>query len=272
MYRKRFGLTGHPLPKNAQGKSFFDKSPGYLRLKRRFADLIEDPGVGVLVGDPGVGKTASIRNLCVQLPKPDYLVLYLCDTQVSSLDIYRSLARELGLRPSHRRGQLAADIKQALCHMVDERGIQPVLVIDQAQQLAESFLLDLVSLLNVSFDSRQVLTLWLVGLPELLRRLGMIQLASLRMMVTAEVHLEPLDREAFAALVDHALKAAGATNNLLSDPARELLFRSSRGVPRIASKLLRSALARAHERDQSFVDDHTIEAVLDDVAPQRGAA
>jgi type II secretory pathway predicted ATPase ExeA len=114
--------------------------------------------------------------------------------------------------------------------------------------------------------------LWLVGLPELLRRLGMLQLASLRMMVTAELHLEPFDREAFAALVDHALKAAGATNNLLSDPARELLFRSSRGVPRIASKLLRSALARAHERDQSFVDDHTIEAVLDDVAPQRGAA
>jgi MSHA biogenesis protein MshM len=272
-YRKRFGLTGHPLPKNAQGKTFFDKGPGYQRLKRRFADLVEDPGVGVLVGDPGVGKTASIRNLCAQLPKPDYLVMYLCDTQVSSLDVYRSLARELGLRPSHRRGQLAADIKQALCHMVDERGIKPLLIIDQAQQLAESFLLDLVSLLNVSFDSRQVLTVWLVGLPELGRRLGMMQLASLRML-TAEVHLDPLDRETFAALLEHALKAAGATNNLLSDPARELLFRASRGVPRVASRLLRAALQRAHERDQGFVDDHTLEAVLDDAAPsqQRGAA
>jgi type II secretory pathway predicted ATPase ExeA len=271
MYRKRFGLTGHPLPKNAQGKTFFDKSPGYQRLKRRFAELVDDPGVGVLVGDAGIGKTASIRNLCAQLPKPDYQVLYLCDTQVSSLDIYRSLAGEIGLRPSHRRGQLGADIKQALCHMVDERGIQPLLVIDQAQQLADSFLLDLLGLLNVSFDSRQVLILWLVGLPELLRRLNMVPLVSLRMSVTAEVHLEAFDRETFAALLDHALKAAGATNNLLSDPARELLFRASRGVPRIASKLLRAALQRAHERDQSFVDDHTLEAVLDDAVPQRGA-
>jgi type II secretory pathway predicted ATPase ExeA len=272
MYRQRFGLTGHPLPKNAQGKTFFDKSPGYVRLKRHFQSLMEEPGIGVLTGDAGVGKTAGMRNLCAALPKPDYLVLYLCDTAVSPMDIYRMLARELGLRPSHRRAQLAADIKQTLCHMVDERGVQPVLVIDQAQQLGERFLLDLVSLLNVSFDSRQVLCVWLVGLPELVRQLGMVQLASLRMMVTAEVHLEPLDRETFGALVDHALKAAGANNNLLSDPARELLFRSSRGVIRIASRLLRAALQRAHERDQNFIDDHILEAVLDELAPQRGAA
>src|SRR5438105_11499018 len=137
MYHQRFGLTGHPLPKDAQGKTFFDKSPGFKKLERAFRQLIADPGLGVLTADAGVGKTAAMRNLCAQLPKPDYLVLYLCDTQVSSLDIYRQLARELGLRPSHRRAQLAADIKQALCHMVDERGIAPVLVIDQAQQLAE---------------------------------------------------------------------------------------------------------------------------------------
>jgi type II secretory pathway predicted ATPase ExeA len=271
MYRQRFSLTGHPLPKNAQGKTFFDKSPGYQRLKRRFADLIDEPGVGVLTGDAGVGKTAAIRNLCAQLPKPDYLVLYLCDTAVSSLDIYRTVARELGLRPAHRRAQLAADIKQTLCHMADERGVHPVLVIDQAQQLSERFLLDVTSLLNVAFDSRQVLTLWLVGLPELARQLGLRPLASLSMMIT-EVHLEPLDRESFGALIDHALKAAGATNNIFSDPARELLFRTSRGVPRVASRLVRAALQRAHERDQNFVDDHILEAVLDDLAPQRGAA
>jgi hypothetical protein len=29
MYRQRFGLTGHPLPKDAQGKTFFEKSPGF---------------------------------------------------------------------------------------------------------------------------------------------------------------------------------------------------------------------------------------------------
>ena len=32
MYRKRFGLTGHPMPKNAAGKTYYDKSTNHARL------------------------------------------------------------------------------------------------------------------------------------------------------------------------------------------------------------------------------------------------
>ncbi|MBK8999601.1 MAG: ATP-binding protein [Myxococcales bacterium] len=131
MYRKRFGLTGHPLPKNAQGKTFYEDSPAYRRLERAFRQLVDEPGVGLITGEPGVGKTAALRNLCATLPKPDHLVLYLCDTAVSPLDLYRTLAQELGVAPSHRRGQLWTDIKKVLVHMVDERHTQPVLVLDE---------------------------------------------------------------------------------------------------------------------------------------------
>ena len=75
MYRQRFGLSGHPLPKDAQGKTFFDKTPGYKKLERAFGQLVEDPGLGVLTADAGVGKTAAIRNLCASLPRPDHFVL-----------------------------------------------------------------------------------------------------------------------------------------------------------------------------------------------------
>jgi Holliday junction resolvasome RuvABC ATP-dependent DNA helicase subunit len=44
----------------------------------------------------------------------------------------------------------------------------------------------------------------------------------------------------------------------------EQLFRASRGIPRVASRLLRAALRLAHERDQNFVDDHIMEAAVDD--------
>ena len=125
MYRQRFGFTGHPFPKDAQGKTFFDQSPGYLRFKRRFQQLVDDPGLAVLTADPGLGKTAALRNLCAQLPRPDYQVIYLCDTSVSPLDLYRTLATELGVRPSHRRAQLWADLKKTLVHMVDERRTMP---------------------------------------------------------------------------------------------------------------------------------------------------
>jgi type II secretory pathway predicted ATPase ExeA len=267
MYRQRFNLNGHPLPKDAQGKTFFDKGPGYKKLDRAFRQLATDPGLGVLVADAGVGKTAAIRNLCMQLPRPDYQVLYLCDTAVAPLDLYRTLALEIGVKPSHRRAQLWADIKKTLTHMVDERGTAPVVVLDEAQHLSDRFLVDLSGFLNFAFDSRDLLTLWLVGLPPLARHLRMQQHAPIAMRVVHEVHLAPLDRECFAAMIDHGLKAAGATQLILSEPARELLFRSSRGVVRVASKLLRAALREANERNQSFIDDATMDAVVETHGP-----
>lgn len=265
MYRKRFGLTDHPLAKDAQGKTFCPLTPGYERLSRAFQRFLTDPGLAVLTGEAGVGKTAALRNLCAGLPRPDYRVIYLCDTAVSPLDLYRTLAIDLGIRPSHRRAQLWTDIKKALVHMRDEHHTMPILVMDEAQHLSDRFLVDLSGFLNVAFDSRDVLTLWLVGLPALRRHLEMQQHAPLAMRVSAQVHLEPFtDRAAFSAFVSQALAAVGATEKIVADPAMELLLRSSRGLPRVTSKLLRAALTLAHERDQSFVDEHILEAVLDD--------
>lgn len=262
MYRQRFGLTGHPLPKDAQGKTFFDKSPGFKKLERAFRQLIADPGLGVLTSDAGVGKTAALRHLCAQLPKPDYLVLYLC-AAVASFDFYRALALELGLRPAHRRAELWTNIKKSLLHLVDERSIAPLLILDEAQHLSDAFLIDLSAFLNFTFDSRDLFTLWLVGLPPLARHLRMQQHAPLAMRIVHSIHLEPLDREVFSAMIDHAFKAAGATQNILADSARELLFRASRGLPRVAAHLLHRALYEAHERNQTFIDDHTMEAAID---------
>lgn len=126
--------------------------------------------------------------------------------------------------------------------------------------------MDLSGFLNVAFDSRDGLTLWLVGLPALRRHLEMQIHAPLAMRIAAQVHLEPFsDRHTFSNLISQSLEASGAHDKILADPALELLLRASRGLPRIASKLLQAALRIAHDRDQSFVDEHVLEAAIEDV-------
>jgi type II secretory pathway predicted ATPase ExeA len=263
--KRQFGLHAYPFPKDAKGKTFFDKSPSYLRLQRSFGHLVEEPGLGELTSDAGVGKTAAIRNQCQLLPQPDYQVIYLCDTTTAPVDLYRSLALELGVRPSHRRSQLWTDLKKVLLHMVDERGTHPIVVIDEAQHLSDAFLFDLSGFLNFAFDSRDLFTLWLVGLPALHRRLHQVQHAALQTRIATEVRLEPLDRETFLAALEHGFKAAGATTKVVTDQAAEMLYRTSRGIFRLAARLTRTALRIAQERGHNFLDESMVQLALDEM-------
>ncbi|MHC4867263.1 MAG: ExeA family protein [Planctomycetota bacterium] len=264
MYRQRFGLKNHVFPQDAQGTTFFE-TPSYKKLERRFTLLAQQPGLGVLTAEAGVGKTAAIRNLCASLPKPDYKVIYLCDTTISPLELYRQMALELGVRPGHRRGQLWRDLKKTLLSLVEEQNTQLVLLIDEGQHLSDRFLTDLSGFLNFAMDSRNLLTLWLLGQPPLRTIVRMKQHQALSSRVCSWVHLEPIsDRKLFEKFLAHGLKAAGVKANLFADSVVELLFRASRGIPRRVSHLVREALMLAHEQDKNFVDDAVMEVVLDE--------
>ncbi len=264
MYRKRFGFTHHPLPKNAHGKTFFTDTSGYQRLQQVFSELVEDRGgLGLLTGPAGAGKTAAIRNLCRQLPAPDYRVIYLHDATCSPFDLYCTLAHHLDVRPSPRRAQLSDDIKKTLIHLVDEQSTVPLLIIDDAQYLSDRLLIELSSFLNFAFDSRDLLILWLVGLPALARRLRLHQHAPLSMRMSNHVHLEPMSRDVFSSCIKHALANAGATSTVFTDPALEMLFRASHGLLRLAARLLRNACRLAHQRDHNFVDEHTMAQAIE---------
>ncbi len=264
MYRQRFGLSSHPFPQSAAGATF-TPPPDFERIERRFKMLAQDPGLGVLTGDAGLGKTTVMRHLCKQLPRPDFQVLYLCDTLASPLDFYRQFAEEIGLRPSHRRAQLWSDIKRTITERVDEQNICPVVVVDEAQHLSERFLTDLSGFLNFAFDSRNLMVFWLVGQPALRSRLKMKQHAALASRVVTRLHLEPIsERAQFQDFLQQGLRKAGANTNFISEPAVELLYRASGGLPRALARLLREALHLANERDKDFLDDTLVEAVLDD--------
>ena len=46
-----------------------------------------------------------------------------------------------------------------------------------------------------------------------------------------------------------------------------MLFRSSRGVLRLASRLVRASLRIAQERGQNFLDEAIVQAALEELAP-----
>ncbi|MBK8214442.1 MAG: ATP-binding protein [Myxococcales bacterium] len=101
-WRERFGMHTAPLPAAPRARASSSATRTISGLARAFCWLATEPGLGVLTGEPGVGKSAAIRHLCRALHPDEHRVLYLSDCAVKPLDLYRMLAAELGLRPSAR--------------------------------------------------------------------------------------------------------------------------------------------------------------------------
>ena len=262
MYRQHFGLRHAPLAK--ESTALWDDGTLQL-LNERFHGLLQHPGIGLLTGEPGVGKTAALRHLTRALNPHRYHVIYLPETDFGRLDLYRSLALALGLEPAYRRAQLWRDVKRRIAELCDDKQLLPVWILDEAQNLPPEFFRDLPAFLNVAFDSRDVMTLWLVGHPSVVQLLDCAPYAALASRITVRVQLKAvLERERFAQLIQHALTSAGATHTLLSDSGLELLRQASKGLPRLAGRILRGAMQRAAPKGLNHLPDELLQQAIEE--------
>jgi MSHA biogenesis protein MshM len=261
MFRHHFGLRHAPLGKDST--ELWDDG-ALACLRERFQGLLNRPGVGLLTGDPGAGKTSGLRQIIATTVNPHrHQVVYLCETDFGRLDLYRSLANALGLDPPHRRAALWRDLKARILDLADNKQVTPVWVIDEAQHLPASFFKDLPSFLNFEFDRRDLITVWLVGHPQLAHMLDRAAHAALASRILVRMHIKPvLERERFAQLVQHGFKAAGCSQTLISDSGMELLRQASQGLPRHAGRILQSALQMAAAKNLPHLPDDLLQQAI----------
>lgn len=261
MYQSFFGLTQAPLGKDSA--QLWDN--GQLTgLIQQFNWLLQSPGIGLLTAEPGLGKTAALRQITRTLNPHQYSVYYIADTDFGRLDFYRQLAILFGLTPSYRRSQLWRDIKEYVTHLVTQKSLLPVLIIDEAQNLPSEFFRDFPAFMNFVFDSKDYMTVWLVGHPELARDIDRPMNAALASRIQARYEFKPIiEREAFKQLLVHGFIQAGCTHSLLSDSAIEVIRMSSQGNPRLVHRIVVTALRLATDKKVNHLSDDVVkEAIL----------
>jgi MSHA biogenesis protein MshM len=260
MYLAHFGLRHAPLGKDTS--ELWDDG-ALAQLRERFQWLLHTPGVGVLVGDPGVGKTAALRHVLQGINPHRHRVMYLSETDFGRGDLYRSLALALGLDPPHRRAAVWRELKARILDLADNKQLLPLWVVDEAHNLPEEFFRDFPSFLNFALDSRDLMTVWFVGHPHLLQTLDRAANAALASRVHVRVQLKPVcERERFSALIHHAFKTSGAQHTLLADSGMELLRQASQGLPRQASRILRTAMQMAASKKLNHLPDDLLQQAI----------
>lgn len=262
MYLQHFGLHHAPLGKDIT--ELWDDG-ALAQLTERFNWLLQSPGIGLITGEPGVGKTAALRSITRTLNPHRYQLIYQAETDFGRIDIYRGLARALGIEPGYRRAQLWRDIKERVHELADRKQVTPVWIIDEAQNLPPEFFRDFPGFLNFAFDSRDLITVWLVGHPNLAQTLERAPYAALYSRIQVRVQLKPVaERERFALLIQHALKSAGCQHTLLADSGMELLRQASRGLPRQAGRVLRHAMRLAVTKGFNHIPDEIVHQAMEE--------
>jgi general secretion pathway protein A len=266
MFEAFFGFKKTPFSDCPDTKQLF-ASQASTQIKARLQFLVDHHGAGLLTGEVGAGKSTAARTFIAGLNPNLFKILYLHWTSGSALDLLRQLALELDLKPAHIRGDLVRQISESIVQLNQNKKQHPILILDEAQLLRHATLEQIPLLLNFDMDSSHYLTLLLVGQPLLRRTLSLQMHEPLRQRIAVQYHLEGLSREELEAYLAHQLKAAGVSQPLFDDTARQALYQATKGIPRKVNKLALTALRLAALRKATSVGeaillDATGEALL----------
>lgn len=233
---------------------------------------VREGGFAMIHGDPGSGKSIAMRMLAERLTRlPDITVGVINHPQSNLADFYRELGDVFGvsLRPHNRWGGFKALREQWQAHLESTR-VRPVLLIDEAQEMAPPVLSELRLMASARFDSQPLLCIVLAGdarLPDKLRREELIPLGSrIRMRLATEY----ASRDELLNCLNHLLATAGNAS-LMTPGLRQTLCDHAAGNYRILMTLAGEMLGVAARKDLAVLDEKLYLDVFaqPDTKPQR---
>lgn len=241
MFKSFYSLSKNPFLKEIETKDLF-LSDNFKEVKARLDYLKKTRGIGVLVGEPGSGKTTSLRSFADSLNASLFKVIYFPLSTGTVMDFYRGLASGLGEQPASRKVELFQQIQHAVSTLYHDQKITPVFILDEMQLAANKFLNDLSILFNFSMDSENPFILILAGLPYFMDKLQLNQNQSLAQRVVMRYYLTPLGKDEISKYINHQLELAGANHPIFTPQAIEAIALRSRGLPRLINNLATNSL------------------------------
>jgi len=263
MYKSFYSLAGAPFSKEIRSSDAFP-STDYQGALNALNYLQKSKGMGLLIGDPGAGKTFTLRSFKESLNPSLYHVIYFPLSTGGVMDFYRGLAYGLGEEPKFRKVDLFKQIQHGIERLSGERKIIPVFILDEMHMAKDAFLQDLAILFNFQMDSTNPFILILAGLPYLKTRLGLNHHRPLAQRMIMKYEIQPLTREEVSNYIDHHMKIAGAKMPIFTESAVEAIALRSQGWPRVINTLTINCLLFGSQLKKELIDEEVVRLAIED--------
>lgn len=237
-------------------------------LAHLYHGIESDAGFVLLTGDVGTGKTTVCRRFLSNLPQ-NTQIAFILNPCLDGLELLHAICKELGIGSVPQDAslrQLTDKIYEFLLAN-HAKGINTVLLIDEAQQLYKHVLELIRILTNLETNTQKLLKIILVGQPELNGILAKSDLKQLSQRITARYHINPLSVKEVAAYIEFRLRTAGYTaeKKIFSSSMVKQVYATSEGVPRIINVLCDRALLGVYSQNKKEVNKAILDKAIEEV-------
>lgn len=265
MYTRYYGLTKKPFDLIPDPDTVYKSEAHLEALAILKYGVLERKGFLLLTGNVGTGKTTLLQLLVKSMDQKIHLCM-ITNPSLSIDDFYYYLAAKYGLSEySGNKAKFMLEFAIFLenCRKQDERVL---LIIDEAHVLPVNLLDEIRLLSNQHYLEFGVMSIFLVGQPELNERLSHERLLPLRQRIGIRFHLESFCEQDTAKYILYRLNKAGSQlMTLFTEDAVRMIHAETRGVPRLINVVCDQALLTGFAEGSPFIDAEIVQECVKDI-------
>ena len=253
--RALYGLKFNPFSPDIPASALFVRSE-VDDFCWRIEQQIGEGGFALLTGEPGTGKSSSLRILAARLNNMrDVTLGILTRSQATVADFYRELGDlfHVPLAP-HNRWNSARSLREKWQNHIENARTRPVLFIDEAQEMSAAVLCELRLLSSADLDSRSLLCSVLSGDNRLIVKLHQTDLLPIASRIRSRLRHEHASPEQLTETLEHLLREAG-NPTVMSKSVQRALAEHAVGNYRVLSNMANDLLVAGARNDISQIDD-----------------
>ena len=267
MYTEFFELIEKPFS--------LSTSPRFLYLGEKHKEalailrygVMERQGFVLLTGEVGTGKTTMVRALLSSLDK-NVKYVHLANPLLSPREFISYLILSAFQNRLHFKTKSEFLIAfEAFLTKVQQRNKHFLLVIDEAHKLSFDLLEEIRLLSNLETAEEKLISIFLVGQPELNDRLNEPRCRPLLQRISVRYHIPPLDVKETREYMTTRLKKAGSkrAEEIFPGKTIDAIYRYSQGYPRMINILADNALLLGYSKGEGKITPAMIKSCYQDL-------
>ncbi|OGS24821.1 MAG: hypothetical protein A2297_07430 [Elusimicrobia bacterium RIFOXYB2_FULL_48_7] len=261
MYETFWGLSEKPFENTPDPKYFYNSQQHEEGLTRLLYVIRESKGAGLLTGIYGCGKTLLSQALMKELEQDIYKVALITNPRLDDVELLRMITYYLGVQqPPTRKADVLIALEQVLKNNLLD-GKKTIVIIDEAHAIEDKNIFEEIRLLlNYQSDNKFLLSLLIIGQPELKEKIENIK--QLNQRIAMRFHLEGLNREDTKKYIIHRLNIAGVTRQIFNDEALGIVYDRSGGIPRRINLICDSALLTGFGKEAKIINKEIVNETI----------